>query len=193
MELLTLISTLCKKGYLSLAIAQKRKEQRDLAMFRASWAESKENKISCNTHRRFFLNSEIFGGIISCRNKSEQTFLGFVSLKSVHLPSRLVSHHALWPWWVDWEDFQPQAWSLIQFELTLIEHISAARAERGGRCHEERQQQNSVRAGERSLSLLQVGAVSTLWHGPPVCLACSQLSYMYQPSTALYAAQMWAE
>lgn len=194
MELLTLTSTLCKKGCLSLARAQKRKEQRDLAVFRASWAESKAKEISCNTHRRFFLNMEIsFGGIISCRNKSEQTFLGFVSLKSVHLPSRLVSHHALWPWWVDWEDFQPQAWSLIQFELTLIEHISAARAERGGRCHEERQQQSSGRAVEHSLNLLQVGAVSTLWHRPPVCLACSQLSYIHQPSTAPYVAQMWAE
>lgn len=97
-------------------------------MFKTSWAESKAKETSSNTYRGFFLKREIsFGGIISCRNKSEQSFLGFVSLKSVHLPSRLVSHHAMWLWWVDWEDFQPRARSLIQFELTLIEHICAAR------------------------------------------------------------------
>lgn len=152
-------------------------------MFRASWAESKEKETSCNTHRGFFLNREIsFGGIISCRNKSEQSFLGFVSLKSVHLPSCFVSHHAMWLWWVDWEDFQPRAWSLIQFELTLIEHICAARAERGGRCYQERQLQSSRRVRERSLNHSQVGAVSTSWHGPPICLACPQLSYVHQPA-----------
>lgn len=189
-----LISTLCKKECLSLARAQQRKEQRDLAIFRAGWAESKAKETSCNTHRGFFPNREIsFGGIISCRNKSEQSFLGFISLKSVHLPPRLVSHHAMWLWWVDWEDFQPQAWSLIQFELTLIEHICAARAERGGRCYQERQLQSSRRVRECSLNHSQVGAVSTLCHGPPICLACPQLLYVHQPGTALYAEQMWAE
>ena len=163
-------------------------------MFRASWAESKEQETSCNTHRGFFLNREISsGGIISCRNTSEQSFLGFVSLKSVHLPSLLVSHHAMWLWWVDWEDFQPQAWSLIQLELTLIGHICVARAEKGGRGYQERQLQSSSSIRECSLNRSPVGAVSASWHRPPFCLACPQLSYVHQPSTALHAEQMWAE
>lgn len=163
-------------------------------MFRTSWAESKAKETSSNTYRGFFLKREIsFRGIISCRSKSEQSFLGFISLKSVHLPSRLVSHHAMWLWWVDWEDFQPQARSLIQFELTLIEHICAARAERGGRCYQERQLQSSRRVRGHSLNQSQVGAVSISWHRPPCCLACPQLLYVHQPSTVLDAAQMWAE